>query len=386
MAAFFSLYGLMFISSLSATTIITLPVSKLAFKLGIVDHPGLHKTHNEIKPLLGGLAIFLGISLAMLIYSTASTEIITILIAMLIILITGLLDDIYNIKPLQKMFGQTAAAAVVVLLNPDYFYLFVNFFDRLNIPGNFALILIIAWIVLMINAFNLIDGMDGLAAGTAAILFTAMAVINFLNLGNTDMLGLQVIAAGACIGFLFYNFHPARIFMGDTGSMLLGFLLATTYLFSLGGIYGGNLVLGSLFIFGYPVLDVTFAIVRRLRRRTSIFKADKGHIHHILLSLGLSVRKTALIIFLLSIFFSSMAVVLLLVNVGSTILIAIGVMSSVITLAFFRYLTIVSRRNGLDVDIEPSRKYLQTKENLIAKKILEAHGDCNSTEFRSIIE
>ncbi len=346
-ANFIELYGILFITSLAATAVITLPISRLAHFLGIVDKPGLHKTHGKIVPLLGGLAIFFGIAMAMLFFSVASPRVLTILLGMIILVITGLLDDIYDLSPLTKITGQTIAAAIVVYFNPAYFQLFSAYFERIGFPGFLALILVVGWIVLVINAFNLIDGLDGLATGTAAIIFLAMAVINFISWGHTGMLSLQVMAAGACLGFLIYNYPPARIFMGDTGSMLLGFLLATTYIISLQGSYGGAVVLGSLFIFGYPALDVTFAILRRLRQRISIFRADKGHIHHVLQSLGFSVRRTVLILYLVSIFFSVTAMALLFLDIGAMLLIAIGIMAFVCTMVLLRYLALVSRRNDL---------------------------------------
>ncbi len=346
-ANFMEYYGILFITAFAATAAVTMPVSRLAHYLDIVDHPGMHKTHDKIIPLLGGLAIFFGIALAMLIYSEVSSRLITILLGMIILVITGLLDDVYDLNPLLKVTGQATAASVVVLFNPGYFYLYTNYFERIGLPGFIAFILIIGWIVLIINAFNLIDGLDGLATGTAAIMFMAMAVLNHISLGSGGMQSLQIMAAGACLGFLIFNYHPARIFMGDTGSMLLGFLLATTYLISLQGSYGGAVVLGSLFIFGYPALDITFAILRRLRHGISIFKADKGHIHHVLLSLGFSVRRTVLLLYLVSILFSVAAVALLSMNLEAIYLIAIGSLTFAFTLALLRYLTIVSGRNGL---------------------------------------
>ncbi len=347
MANSFQVYGLMYITSLVVTLILVLPVSKLAYKLDIVDRPGLHKTHSGIKPLLGGLAIFAGITFAMLVFSNASTMRLTLFIAMLILLITGLIDDIYNIKPLQKMAGQTAAATIVVIFNLPYYHLFFEFFERFYMPAPVIIFLIISWIVLMVNAFNLIDGLDGLAAGTAAIIFTTIALITLLNSGSSTIIALQVICTGACVGFLIFNFNPARIFMGDTGSMLLGFLLATTFLLSLNSTLNGSLIMGSIFIFAYPALDVIFAIIRRLRNRTSIFAADKSHIHHVLMSLGFSIRKTVIIIYMISILFSIMAVALLSMKLGTAVIISIGLITFAFTLTLFRYLTVISRRNGL---------------------------------------
>lgn len=271
----------------------------------------------------------------------------------LILVALGLLDDIYNLNPGVKLFGQIAAAFVFVNYNSSHLFIFYEFFERFNLPGEFAYILLIGWIVLMINAINLVDGMDGLAAGITAIIFIAMAAITLLNMGSAYLLAIQVIIAGSCVGFLFYNFNPARIFMGDTGSMLLGYLLAVIYILSLEGVMRGSVALGSIFIFMYPILDISFAIVRRLLNRESIFRGDKGHIHHILLSLGFSVRKTVILIYLLNIFFASLAMVLLCMNLPSSALIAIGIITAVLTVYVFRHLRMISKRNGICVPAKP---------------------------------
>lgn len=341
-------YGLIFIVSFAITVFMLWLAVKSAYKLGVVDEPGLHKSHDQKTPLLGGLAIFIGITLAMIFFSTLSIKLISLLAGALILVITGLVDDIRNITALQKLTGQVAAASVVVLFNQDSLTIFSDFFTRLNFPGSFYLFLLIGWIVLMINAFNLIDGLDGLAAGTAAIIFAAMAVINYMNFGSANILVLQVISTGACVAFLFFNFNPARIFMGDTGSMLLGYLLTISYLFSLEGNFGGSLVLASIFIFAYPAVDVTFAILRRLNSRNSIFEADRAHIHHILLSLGLSVRRTVLTIYLFSAFFAVMAVIMLSIQVEAPVIITIGTFTLIGIIILYKRLLAISKLNGLE--------------------------------------
>ena len=340
-------YFTIFIASLATTAIITPPISKLARHHNIVDHPGLHKTHHEAKPLLGGLAIFLSIVLIMIIYSSFSGKLMVVLAGALVLVGVGLMDDIIDLKPSFKLSGQIAAASIVVYFNATRYHVILDLFERYNIPGFVALILIAGWIVLMINAINLIDGLDGLAAGTAAVIFAAMAAISFINSGSADMLGLKVVAFGASLGFLLFNYSPARIFMGDTGSMLLGYLLATTYLLSLNGSFSGSLVLGSIFIFAYPALDVSFAIFRRLRSRTSIFRADKAHIHHILISLGLSVRQVVCLIYLLNVTFALMAVVMLSARLSAFTVAAVGFFTVVSAFYIFSYLSKISKANGL---------------------------------------
>ena len=342
----FGQYSLMFITSLIVTAIITPPFIRLASKQEIVDHPGLHKTHKISKPLLGGLAIFLGFILSIFLFVDVSPKITAVLAGAIVLVVIGIYDDINNLKPIYKLGGQILAASIVIIYNIEYYHVFLDTLGSYYIPEFFILLLLIGWIVLMINAFNLIDGLDGLASGTAVICFMAMALITLLNGASMTMFALHIAGAGACAGFLFHNFSPARIFMGDTGSMLIGYLLAATYLLSINSNFDLSLVLGSFFIFAYPAMDTGFAIFRRVKTRTSILKADRGHIHHILPALGFSVRKTVFILYLVSIFFAAMAVVLLCMDVSSPALIFIGLLTVACSAILMRHLYNIGRING----------------------------------------
>ena len=331
-------YLMMFAIPFTATVIITPLISKLAIINGIVDKPGLHKLHKKSKPLLGGVAIFAVIAVMLLIYFPTDDKLISLVIATLLLVITGLLDDIYNLKPVYKLIGQIGAASFVVLGNVHLYYVILDYFERFYIPNFIVLLLITGWIVLMINAFNLIDGLDGLAAGTAAIIFLAMAVMSIIDGGRFNILGVQLIGLGACLGFLIYNFNPAKIFMGDTGSMLLGFVLATTHLFTIKFPFSAQLVLGSMFIFAYPALDVTFAFYRRICSRSPIFKADQGHIHHILLSMGFTMRKTVLLIYAVNLLFAGLAIILFSLELSSSTLLIIGILTALFVIIIFNRL------------------------------------------------
>jgi len=322
-------------------------VSKIAVINKIIDNPGLHKTHPDPKPLLGGLALFFGFAATILIFLEVDEKIITLGSATVILLVTGLLDDIYNINAYIKLTGQTIAASIVVLGNIYLYRFMLDYFSLFYIPDYIVLGLLIGWVVLMINAFNLIDGLDGLAVGTAAIIFLAMAVLSIITGGNPNIIGVQLIGLGACCGFLIYNFNPAKIFMGDTGSMLLGFVLATTHLFTIKYPFSAALVFGSVFIFAYPALDIAFAIYRRLCNRRSIFKADRGHIHHVLMSLGFSVRKTVLLIYLANAVFAMLAVLLFSLEISPLLLLIIGILTALFVILLFRKLTLISLRNGV---------------------------------------
>lgn len=329
--------GYLFLISLIISFFSTLLISKLALKKGVLDRPGAHKLHHEPKPVLGGLGIYLAGVITLLIFYPLTPGVIAVITAVSLLAATGVLDDLYNLKPLYKLAGQSAAAVIVLLGNAERFRVLVDYFNRYYIPGFLTLLLITGWIVLMINAFNLIDGLDGLAAGSAVLILGSMVVISVLR-GNVGLLGLQLLVLGACLGFLPFNFQPAKIYMGDTGSMLLGFLLSVLYLFSIVEPFSVSLVLGSAFIFAYPALDVSFAIYRRLRRRVSIFQADRGHIHHLLLRLGLSVRQTVLILYSVGIFFGAVSVLILYVSLPSYFTLALGCATAVGIFFLFRYL------------------------------------------------
>jgi len=347
-------YLLLFFLSLAGALVATPLVLKLAEVKNIVDRPGLHKIHHHETPLLGGLGIFVCFAALIFIFLPLNEKILSLVISSAILALTGLLDDIFNLRPLYKLFGQVAAAAIVVVWNRELFRFMIEYFADYLLPAGVVLFLITGWVVLMINAFNLIDGMDGLAAGTAAIIFLAMAVLSGLEGGTPNVHAVQLIGAGACLGFLVFNFNPAKVFMGDTGSMLLGFILATTHLFTIKYPFDAQLVLGSMFIFAYPAMDVSYAMFRRLRSRCSILKADKGHIHHILLSLGLSVRQTALLIYGVNIFFALLAVVLLTADIPSPTLLAIWLATAAGIILAFAKLNSISKRNGLSENKGPA--------------------------------
>lgn len=313
----------------------------IAKKNGIIDRPGLHKTHKEPKPLLGGLSIFVAFAGASLWLLPVTTRLFSGLVGAAILVITGLLDDVYNLKPLWKMTGQAAAASIVVICNRELFGVLLGYFERFYLPDEITLVLIIGWIVLMINAFNLIDGLDGLAIGTAVIIAGALTAVSLVTGVGGRLLAIQLIFLGACLGFLPYNFNPARIFLGDTGSMLLGYLLATMHLFAITEPFSSSLVLGSAFIFAYPAVDVTYAIYRRLRNRRSIFGADQGHIHHLLRRYGFRVRQVVLLLYAVSIVCAALAVYLLCHAVPAAYVLALGI---IISLGFCWLILLLNRR------------------------------------------
>lgn len=298
-------YFFMFVIAFVVTLITTPLVARLAFRVGALDKPNKRKVHDRIMPRLGGLAVFFGFLAAAVLLLGDDPRVSGLLAGGAVILLLGVADDIRGISPKTKLIGQTMAAIIVIisgiqiqfLTNPfnGYFYL-----GALSIPFT------IFWIVSVTNAVNLIDGLDGLASGVSIIALLTFAVITY-QMGQPTVSLLSIALAGAVFGFLRYNFFPAKIFLGDSGSMFLGFMVSVLAVYGL--LKGVTLVafVVPIVVLGVPIFDTCFAIFRRYCEHKPIFEADKKHIHHRLLSYGLSHRQTVLVIYGISIFFSMSA-------------------------------------------------------------------------------
>lgn len=311
------LYMIAFATALIMTFIMTPLVKRLAFFVGAIDLPNERKVHTKIMPRLGGLAIFMAFIGGYFIISPAiraardyhSNAMWALLIGASIIVLIGALDDKYELSAKVKLFGQLVAATVVVLFGLKVELLNIPFGDSFEINMNWLSILItIAWIVGVTNAINLLDGLDGLAAGVSAIATATMFIIA-LMMGYIFVALLCAVLLGSMIGFLFFNFYPAKIFMGDSGALLLGFILATL---SILGFKQAMLVsyIVPLLILGVPLADTFFSIVRRVISRKPISVADKGHLHHRLLQMGFGHRTTVLIIYGVAAIFGILAIVI----------------------------------------------------------------------------
>ncbi|WP_028543942.1 MraY family glycosyltransferase [Paenibacillus taiwanensis] len=295
-------------------------VKKLAFKVGAVDVPNARKVHTRIMPRMGGLGIYgaFVLSLVALMFvipdtlfgSVRDANLIKSLLAGgTIIVIIGALDDRFELSAKVKLVGQIIAACVVVF-GFDLTVNFVNvpFGDQyLNIDNWIAIPLTIFWIVGVTNAINLIDGLDGLAAGVSGISIATLLVMAVI-MGNPVVILLCALLLGSIIGFLFFNFHPARIFMGDSGSLFLGFSLAVLSMLGFKQVAIVSFIT-PLLIIGVPLSDTFFAIIRRWLQKKPIFAPDKGHLHHCLRELGFSHRKTVLIIYGIASFFGILAII-----------------------------------------------------------------------------
>lgn len=320
-----------FLLALLVALIATPAVIELAAKTGAMDAPDARKVHKGPMPRIGGLAIYVGFMAAMAVmldFGQLPDEIangmVGLLLGATIIVIIGLIDDYKNLPAKVKLVGQILAACVVVyfdvridvITDPfgDYFYL-----EYLAAPAT------VFWIVGLTNTVNLIDGLDGLAAGVSTI---ASITIMLVALQENVIIVALVTAslAGAALGFLKYNFNPAKIFMGDTGSMFLGFVLATISVIGAVKCTATIALIVPILALGLPIMDTTFAIIRRYRGGVPIFKPDKGHLHHRLLDLGFSQKQAVLLMYVISALLGLSAVVLNEVSGGMSIAIVLCVL------------------------------------------------------------
>ena len=271
-------------------------VKKIAIHVNAIDYPNERKVHVKPTPRLGGLAIFLSFLLGYILFGQTTVQMISILISGFILIILGICDDINPIKARYKFIVQLMAALIVVFYGNIYIPMISIFGSNINF-GIYGYPLAVLFIVSIINAINLIDGLDGLAAGTSSIFYLTTAILSFylVRLNGLDVI-LCLIMLGSTLGFLIYNFYPAKIFMGDTGSMFLGFMIAVIGLLGYKGTTVTSLIVPIIILF-LPILDTIFAIIRRLIKGENIGKADKAHIHHQLLKLNKSVSKTVLIMY-----------------------------------------------------------------------------------------
>lgn len=298
-------------------------VIKLAHRIGAIDRPDHRKVHSRTMPRLGGMAIFIAFISCTIFISKMSGPMLGLILGACIIFGIGVLDDIMQLSPGVKLIGQIVAAAVAM-----YFGIIVHFvtnpFDGLVSLGVLSLPLTLLWIVGITNAINLIDGLDGLAGGVSAIAASTLAIVCLFK-GQTEVSLVAFVLVAAILGFLPYNFHPAKTFMGDGGSNLLGFVLACLAI--MGTTKSAALI--SLFIpiviLGIPIFDTFFAIIRRINNRTHIFGADKDHLHHRLMAMGMSHRRSVCAIYAMSGIFGIIAVILSFVS-GSKAILVLGIM------------------------------------------------------------
>ncbi|MFA6777158.1 MAG: MraY family glycosyltransferase [Bacilli bacterium] len=321
--------GVTFFASLLLVPII----KKIALHVGAVDIPNERKVHTKIIPRLGGLAIFLAFLIGYIFFAKNNAQMLSILIGSFLIIILGIFDDIKSIKARYKLIIQILAASVVVFYGNISLTEISAFGISLSF-GSWSYPLTIIFITAIINAINFIDGLDGLAAGVSSIYFATIATIAFIlnRIGGLDTI-LCLLMLGSTLGFLVYNFHPASIFMGDTGSMFLGFMIAVIALLGYKAATVTSLIVPILVLF-LPIIDTFFAIFRRIIKGENIGKPDKEHIHHQLLKLNKSTKKTVFIMYGISLLCALISIFYALGDNNKAILLYIGLLLVVAFLIF----------------------------------------------------
>ena len=288
-------------------------VKTFAYKVGAIDVPkDGRRMHKVPIPRLGGLAIFIGFMVSILLFVPITSEMKSILLGAVIIVVLGVVDDIMALPAMLKFVVQIVAAAIpathgVTILafsNPNIFS------DNLYwVLGGLSVPFTILWIVAITNSVNLIDGLDGLANGVSAISATTMLVIALLA-SEAQVAIVMAALVGACVGFMPYNLNPAKMFMGDTGATFLGFILATMSIQGLFKYYAVISFVVPFLILGLPIFDTAFAFIRRIAHGQSPMHADRSHIHHRLIDMGLSQKQAVATLYVISAILGLSAVVL----------------------------------------------------------------------------
>ena len=321
---------------------------KLAHKIGAVDIPkDQRRMHKKRMPKFGGPAVILGFLISMIYLIIVMTiegslnlfteqqygkKLLGVLLGIGIITITGIADDRKTLKWWQQLSGQLLAAIVVVAFGTKIEHLDIPFLYMVGLNDIFSTIITILWIVGVTNAINLIDGLDGLSSGISLISCISLLIIFLMN--NSPMIATVIVTAmsGALVGFLPYNFSPAKTFIGDTGSNFLGFMLAVVSILGVAKTYTAAVIVLPVIVLGLPIFDVLFAIIRRIAKGKSIkavFKPDKGHLHHRLVEKGFSQKQAVLILYGLSASLGMFAIILFDIGIWKALSFLLMIIASV---------------------------------------------------------
>lgn len=331
----------------TGVTLLTTPVARwLSFRTQMVVAPDERRVHTRPLAVLGGLSLYLGFLAGMAVATRldqfrpvfeGTSEPLAILVGATITFAVGLADDAKELSPPAKMAGQVLAAGLMSLLGVTMLFFRLPFLGNWSLSPDLAPLITVIWVIGMATAINYIDGLDGLAAGITAIAAGSFALYSdrlfdqglLPNASNSISPLIAVIVLGMCVGFLPWNFHPARIMMGDSGALLLGMLMAAATL-----LVGGQTAEGTsgttyfffaplvipLVILGVPVFDTAFSIVRRAAKRTSVSVADKDHLHHRLMRLGHGQRRAVLILWAWTAVLSGLVLIPVYTDAGNAIL------------------------------------------------------------------
>lgn len=307
-----SQYILPFVLTFVLSAILTPIVRNLALKWKLFDYPTPRKVHGKPTPRLGGVAIFLSFFLVVIGYLIFAPEklsfinekilgidknLLGVLIGAIILIIVGIIDDIREIGPIPKFIFQLIAASVVAIFGIKIWW-FSNPFGSQIVLGVWSPLFVILWIVLLINVVNWLDGLDGLASGVSSIAAIVLFILSTRATINQPATALiSLIVAAAALGFLPFNFNPAKIFLGDSGAMFLGYMIAIFAIIS------GGKVATALLVLGIPIFDAIWVILRRIAGGRAPWKADKKHLHHRFLDIGFNQRQTVLLLYAIVLIF-----------------------------------------------------------------------------------
>ncbi len=321
----FNIYTILLVTFLTSVLLVFL-VKKIAIHIRALDMPNERKVHKKPMPRLGGLAIYLSFIFGYILYGTVSLQMLSVLIGGFIIILAGIIDDINPLKARYKLLSQIITAGIVVIYGKLYFNNITLLGLSFKFPTWINMLLSIFFIIAIINAINLIDGLDGLAAGVSSIYFITISILGVIlnKFGGLDVI-LSLILLGSTLGFLVHNFPPAKIFMGDTGSMFLGFMIAVIALLGYKVATITSIIIPILILF-IPLFDTILAVFRRIIKKESISKPDKEHFHHQLLKMTSSPTKTVLLIYIINIIFSAISILFVLGDKKQAIAIYILVM------------------------------------------------------------
>ncbi len=327
--------------ALGLALLVTPLVKRYAFKIGALDRPDRRKVHKRIMPRLGGLAIYISFIAAVLLTMDITLQVCGLLVGGTLIIILGIVDDTRGLSPRLKLAGQIIAAAAVIPFGLEVNSLTNPFSNEMPLAlGYLSIPVTVLWIVSVTNAVNLIDGLDGLAGGTSFISALTLAGVVWIETptsgalvpGQGEAVALALILAASIVGFLHYNFYPAKIFLGDSGSMYLGFSLATLSIMGVAKSATFISVIIPVVILGIPLLDTVFAIIRRYCGRRPIFQPDKEHLHHRLIQMGLSHRQAVLSIYGVNVVLGLSAIFLTLISPKQAVIFLV-ILSTVILMA-----------------------------------------------------
>ena len=352
-------------------------VKRFAHRVGAIDVPkDARRVHTHPTPRLGGLAIFLGFLLSVILLAEISVEVRGILFGAVLIVTLGVIDDIRPLPALLKFFVQIAAALIAVFhgVNIEFF---ANPFVLAN--GNYVSLgvltipVTVLWIVGITNSVNLIDGLDGLAVGVSTISSIVMLVIALL-VAEPNVAIIMAALAGACLGFIPYNFNPAKIFMGDAGALLLGFILATVSILGLFKFYTIISFAVPFLVLALPFFDTAFAFLRRLLKGKNPMSPDRGHFHHRLLDMGLSQKQTVVILYAVSGLLGLVAVVISTTHqIRGPLLIAAVIIAAIVVFCALKKKGIFKVNDNKNVDVvNDESKYISCED--------EMHDDSRSEE------